>query len=380
MAPRSGSGHSPPPAAAERAGRPTTFAEPPLVSCCRGGSPGARLAARTAAALAELAIAEAVEDVDLLVSQARAGRAVIAIDGCPSACSARLLEAKGASPRFTLNLRELGVDVQGAGEEEVAQLAAEIATRIRQRPTSGRRGRPPRPARPDPASRLKRTHGVEDYLIAIDALASTVLGCGALAADAPALAAHVSHLLSVSRVSAGQMLARLQAAGLIERSARKELMLTATGRAAADRAVWRHRLLERLATDFLGYPPTEAYEQARMLDGAFGDEAIGRVASALGGPERCPHGWPIDPVRARAESRELSTLTTLLPGDRATVARLVEHDGPALARLYELRLVPGTALVLADAGTASKMDVRIGETRCTIDSETAARVLVRRCG
>jgi DtxR family Mn-dependent transcriptional regulator len=155
-------------------------------------------------------------------------------------------------------------------------------------------------------------------------------------------------------------------------------MLTAKGRVAADRAVRRHRLLERLASDFLGYPPAESYEQARLLDGAFDDEAIERVSRALGDPHSCPHGWPVDPVLAREEGRELSALATLSPGEEARVARLVEEDGPVLAQLYELGLAPGAQVTRAVAGATAQLRVRIGDRTRAIDARAATKVLVRR--
>ncbi len=349
----------------------------PLVITCHGASRSAQLAGKTAAALAELAAAETVEDPELLVAQALAGRDVIVLDGCASACSARLIEAKGVRPRLALNLDELGAAPEGVSETGARRLAEEIARRIRRQPTAGRRARPPRPARPTSTSHTKRAHGVNDYLLAIDALASTVVKCGALAVDSPTLAAHVSRLLAVSRASAGEMLTRLEAAGLVERSAHKELVLTGKGRAEADRVVRRHRLLERMASEFLGYPPAESYEQARSLDGAFDDEAIERVSRALGDPLRCPHGWPIDPALAREESRELTTLAALATGELATVARLVEQDGPFLAQLYELGLVPETKVTLADAGDGDELIVRIDGKTYPIDVEAASKLLVR---
>jgi Mn-dependent DtxR family transcriptional regulator/uncharacterized metal-binding protein len=350
----------------------------PLLISCQGGSPSAQVARQTAAALDEQAIVETAEDVERLAGRARAGRAAIALDGCASGCSVRLLQAKGVPLQAALNLAELGVDGQSVAEVDVAKLATDVAARIRLQPAIGRPARAPRPVRPDPAAPKKRTHGVDDYLLAIDALASAVVQCGALADDSPTLAAHVSHLLSVSRVSAGQMLARLHAAGLIERSPRKELMLTAKGRVAADRAVRRHRLLECLASDFLGYTPAQSYEQARLLDGAFDDEAVERASRALGDPCRCPHGWPVDAAQARDEGRELSALATLAPGEEARVERLVEQDGPALAQLYELGLVPGVRVTRVAAGATVKFQVRIGDRTRTVDSRAATKVLVRR--
>ncbi len=303
---------------------------------------------------------------------------MIALDGCASGCSARLLRAKGVTARSALNLAELGVERRSAGEVDVARLAADVAARIRLRPRTERRARVPLPARPDPASPTKRAHGIDDYLLAIDALASTVVACGALAADAPVLAAHVARLLSVSRVSAGEMLARLQAAGLVERSPHKELMLTSKGRLAADRAVRRHRLLERLAGDFLGYTPASATSTPGYSTGPSTTRRSNGSVGLSATLERCPHGWPVDAARSREESRELSTLATLAPGERATVARLAEQDRPMLARLSEIGLVPGAQLTRASAHAASELRVQIGHEIRPVDARAATKVLIRR--
>ncbi len=350
----------------------------PLVISCQGGTPTARLAAEVAAALDNLDVAEAVEDLDQALTAARAGRRLIALDGCPSGCRSRLLEVKGVPPAPPVNLADLGVDAETVSEADPARLAAEIAARWRSRRPVGRHAPRQRRAGPEQAPRTKQANAVNDYLLAIDSLASTTVDCGALTADAPTHAAHVSRLLGVSRASAGEMLARLELAGLVERGARKELLLTAGGRAAADTALMRHRLLERLAGDFLGYPPHECYERARVLDDAFDDDALERVRRALGDPGRCPHGWPIDPVHARAESRELTTLAALAAGREATVVRLAEHDGPLLAGLFELGLVPGTRLWVGDRPhPTAGISVRTGGTVQRLDQAAALQVFVR---
>src|SRR5437762_2447933 len=60
-------------------------------------------------------------------------------------------------------------------------------------------------------------------------------------------------MLGVSRASAGEMLKRLEGEGLIERGKHKEALLTAKGRKRAERVVRKHRIIERLLTDFMGY-------------------------------------------------------------------------------------------------------------------------------
>src|SRR3954453_943204 len=136
------------------------------------------------------------------------------------------------------------------------------------------------------------------------------------------------------------MLKRLEAEGLIERGERKEALLTATGRARAERVVRKHRIIERLLTDFMGYTGYEAHERADEMGDTFDDEMIERIDAKLGHPERCPHGWPVDPDVEQAENLDLAPLASLQPGARATIVRLAEHHGRRLDWFYDQGDVP----------------------------------------
>lgn len=321
----------------------------PLATSCRGGSPAARLAAEVVEGLERIGVADATGDVDRALEEARGGRRLVAIDGCASACCSRLLEARGARTAVELGLEDLGVNERTLGDVDRAQVLSGAATRLRvvpaAPPSRGRRTRVS--SSPSWPRKRRRAYRVEDYLLAIDTLSSPVAACGALVPHVPTLSAHVASVLGISRATAGEMLARLDEAGLVARSARKEILLTPRGRLAADRAVWRHRLLECFATDFLGYRPAESYERARDLDAAFDDEMVERVCQSLGTPARCPHGWPVDPIAEREEGRELVALSSLQPGGEATLVRVVEQDTALLDRFAELALTPGATLALA---------------------------------
>ncbi len=160
-------------------------------------------------------------------------------------------------------------------------------------------------------------------------------------------------MLGVSRASAGEMLKRLESEGLIERGERKEALLTKTGRARAERVVRKHRIIERLLTDFMGYTGYEAHERADELGDTFNDEMIERIDAKLGHPERCPHGWPVDPDVEQAENESLAPLAALEPGTRATIVRLAEHDGELLHWFYDQGLVPGQEIEVRTAQPAA---------------------------
>ena len=139
-------------------------------------------------------------------------------------------------------------------------------------------------------------------------------------------------MLGVSRASAGEMLKRLEAEGLVERGEHKEAILTPAGAERARKVVRKHRIIERLLTDFMGYTAAEAHVHADELGDTFTDDMVERIEEKLGHPDRCPHGWPIDPDVEQAENRELQPLSALEPGhagdDRP--ARRARRRPPAL--------------------------------------------------
>jgi len=174
------------------------------------------------------------------------------------------------------------------------------------------------------------------------------------------------------------MLKRLEADGLVERGKHKEALLTKAGRVRAEKAVRKHRIIERLLTDFMGYTGYEAHERADELGDTFDDEMIGRIDERLGHPERCPHGWPVDPAVEQAENQELTPLATLEPGTRATIVRLAEHDGELLHWFYDQGLVPGQELVLRAAKPAAdQYTVKLDGGERSISEKAAAGLFVR---
>ena len=140
-------------------------------------------------------------------------------------------------------------------------------------------------------------------------------------------------MLGVSRASAGEMLKRLEAEGLVERGEHKEAILTPAGTERARKVVRKHRIIERLLTDFMGYTAAEAHVHADELGGTFTDDMVERIDEKLGHPERCPHGWPVDPDVEQAENRELAAAL----GARARPAR--DDRPPRRARRRPAALV-----------------------------------------
>src|SRR5881398_3815881 len=177
---------------------------------------------------------------------------------------------------------------------------------------------------------MAQGHSVDEYLETIYFLAFPIGEYRPLAGGSPTLAARVAEMLGVSRASAGEMLKRLEGEGLVERGEHKEAILTPSGRERAEKVVRKHRIIERLLTDFMGYTAAEAHVHADVLGDTFTDDMVARIEERLGHPERCPHGWPVDPAVEQAENQHLAPLSELSAGAHATIIRLAEHDGDLL--------------------------------------------------
>jgi DtxR family Mn-dependent transcriptional regulator len=222
-------------------------------------------------------------------------------------------------------------------------------------------------------------HGVDEYLETIYFLAFPIGEYRpAGSRTTQAIASRVAEMLGVSRASAGEMLKRLEADGLVERGEHKEALLTEAGAERARRVVRKHRVIERLLTDFMGYTAAEAHVHADELGGTFTDEMIERIDEKLGHPERCPHGWPVDPDVEQAENLELAPLASLGPGTKATIVRLAEHDGELLHWFYDQGLVPGTEITVRSAEPAAdQFTVKLNGGERAISEKAAAGLFVR---
>jgi len=220
-------------------------------------------------------------------------------------------------------------------------------------------------------------HSVDEYLETIYFLAFPI-GEYRPSTGSTAIAARVAEMLGVSRASAGEMLKRLEAEGLVERGENKEAILTEEGAGRARRVVRKHRIIERFLTDFMGYTAAESHVHADELGDTFSDEMIERMNDRLGHPERCPHGWPVEPELEQAENAHLVTLADLQPGRPSEIVRLAEHDGDLLHWFYDEGLAPGTRVEVRSAGSAEgELGIAVAGRERSIAEKAALGIYVR---
>src|SRR4051794_28463170 len=98
---------------------------------------------------------------------------------------------------------------------------------------------------------MAHSDGIDDYLETISFLASPIGEYQPAPGSSQTKPAGDREMLGVSRASAGEMLKRLEAEGLVERGEHKEAIRTPAGTDRARKVVRKHRIIERLLTDFM---------------------------------------------------------------------------------------------------------------------------------
>lgn len=184
-----------------------------------------------------------------------------------------------------------------------------------------------------PGRHATTSQAVEEYLEAIHRFGDTADGV-----STTRLAGH----MQVAPASVTGMLRRLTKAGLITYRRYRGIALTEEGDRRAHELIRRHRLAERLLTDMLEVPLEEAHDEACRLEHALSSELEERLEKALGSPDSCPHGNPVD-VGAADRTSSLADAPT---GDPMTIVRL-ENEAPEVVRyLAEHRLLPGARVTV----------------------------------
>ncbi len=182
---------------------------------------------------------------------------------------------------------------------------------------------------------VEPTSGGEEYLQAIWTLADE---------GGPVIAARVAEFLRVSPASVSEMIHRLERDGLLGITDRKEIRLSARGDALARRVVRRHRLIERMLTDLLGYEWWKTHDEAERLEHVISPEMEEKMAERLGDPDTCPHGNPMPGTTRRRWSQPLEQAPA---GEAVVIERIpdqFEHEPGFLQYLDQQGLRPGTTL------------------------------------
>ena len=128
---------------------------------------------------------------------------------------------------------------------------------------------------------------------------------GRSATGTPTLASRVAEMLGVSRASAGEMLKRLEADGLVARGEHKEALLTRRGASARRRSSASTGSSSGCSpTSWATPPPRRTSTPTSSATPSATTWSSGSTRSSAT-RTRCPHGWPVDPELEQRENREL---------------------------------------------------------------------------
>lgn len=217
------------------------------------------------------------------------------------------------------------------------------------------------------------TRAIEEYLESIYKLQSRGIRV---------IGARLAEDLGVAAPTVTEMLRRLRREGFIDSEGGKEVRLTDKGRAAAEVLVRRHRLSERLLTDILGMPWSQAHDEACKFEHVISEEVEANLARVLDYPTTCPHGNPIPGSEvgdgSGDGSEDLRRLSDVPKGALGVLRCVEAEDEQLLAYVERLGLMPGTKLsVLGFAPLDGPVEVSVAGQSVFVALAAAERLLVQ---
>lgn len=182
---------------------------------------------------------------------------------------------------------------------------------------------------------------------------------------------HLAEALGVSRVSANEMVKKLDARGLVAYVPYKGAALQPEGELIARRILRRRRLWSLFLASRLGLSPQAADGVACEFEHVTPADVAHRLAEFLGDPKLGPEGKPIpaaagDPV-VQAEALRLRELAVGASGE---VVRL-DADAADRAFLHDHGLVPGVIVTVLAGAEDGGVLVSTGAGRLNLSREIA---------
>jgi DtxR family transcriptional regulator, Mn-dependent transcriptional regulator len=213
---------------------------------------------------------------------------------------------------------------------------------------------------------MELTDAIQDYLKEIYKLE---------AAGRRVTTSALAEALEVSPPSVTSMLKKLATLGLVTHERYHGATLTEPGERVALEVIRHHRLLEQYLVKTLGLSIDAVHAEADRLEHALSEELEAHIDRTLGFPTRDPHGDPIPRPDLTMDRTEVTPLSTLEAGSKATVERVPDGDGALLRYLSKLKLTPGSRLeVRESAPFDGPVTVRVGGADHAISRELAARI------
>ena len=155
--------------------------------------------------------------------------------------------------------------------------------------------------------------------------------------------------LSVTPVSANEMVKRLGEQGWVTHTPYKGVTLTKKGREAASNVIRRQRLWECFLYDHLKIEWSKVYELACSLEHATAPEVTGALADFLGNPKTCPRGNPIPNEDGAFAPLDGIPLSEVVVGETVKVLAVNATATDVLKYLQERNILPGHEIEVIEA-------------------------------
>ena len=221
---------------------------------------------------------------------------------------------------------------------------------------------------------VKLSREAEEYLEAIYRLEET---------SGLAKTMDLVRMLRVTPGSVTNTVENLEKRSLVIHKPYRGVKLTEDGKHIALNILRRHRLAERLLTDFLKISWCDVHELACRLEHAMTDELVSAIEKTLGYPTMCPHGNPIPSKDGTiTKDEKLIPLTQLDTGKESVIARITDEKREKLRLLAKLGLKPGAKVnVIQKTSQSTKIRVSVPSGRSrkleTLNNEIAATVWIK---
>lgn len=159
---------------------------------------------------------------------------------------------------------------------------------------------------------------------------------------------HIAKIVGVSLGTVTNTIDALKHQQLVTHEPYKGVKLTDAGLRIAVDVIRRHRLAERLLTDFLKLDWSSVHEHACRLEHAIADVLTKPLEKALGHPTSCPHGNPIPKACGGILEEASQPLVDLPEGEKGVVVKIVKENKEVLEYLLEIGLVPGIPIKVVE--------------------------------
>jgi DtxR family Mn-dependent transcriptional regulator len=172
---------------------------------------------------------------------------------------------------------------------------------------------------------------------------------------------------------------RLEEEGMLRHEPYKGVKLTDKGRKIALDVIRRHRLSERLLTDFIRVDWDKAHDAACRLEHGITDDVIKKLEKALGHPKTCPHGNPIPTACGGIVEEKSEPLSTYDSKESGVIVKIKDETPEVLEYIAALGLLPGASIEIVErAPFDGPVTVKVGGANHALSLSMASIIWVKR--